>query len=128
MSNVKVTLFASGTIGPGGTHHWFLDIKPSQYNKALRRVRHFSAVPYVPFPDNPDQPDRPLFLPPDPPYPPYEQRVEVAHVFHLLKGTPAVAPGTWPPNSPALQINVVVTNLMATAPVTYELRMMETDN
>ncbi len=124
MSNVNVGLWASGTLAPAKSALWFWDIPPSQYNKFLRRVRTFSAVPFVDAPDPGDA----LPLPPDPPFPPFEQRVAVTQVFHLLKATPPVPPGVYPPNAPQLQINVVVTNLMNNFPVTYQIYLSETDN
>ena len=124
-SQVNVTKWAKATLGPGQQHNWFLDVNPANYNAARRRVRTFSAVPFVFVPEW-HGPDRPLPLPED--FPVFEQRVAVTLVFHLLKGTPAVPPGTPPPPAPQLQINVIVTNLMKQFPVTYELYMAETDN
>jgi hypothetical protein len=125
MSNeVNVGLWASGTLAPGQSAQWFWDIPPIHYNVALRRVRTFSAVPYVPAPD----PGGGLPLPPDPPYPPFEQRIAVTQVFHLLKATPPVPRGMVPPNAPQLQINVIVSNLMKQFPVTYRIYLEETDN
>ncbi len=124
MSNVNVSFWASGTLGPGESAQWFWDIPPLRYNVFLRRVRHYSAVPFVAAPDPGDG----LPLPPDPPFPAFEQRVAVTEVFHLLKATPPVPPGVYPPGAPALQINVIVTNLMDQFPVTYQIQLMETDN
>jgi hypothetical protein len=90
----------------------------------LRRVRTFSAVPFVPVVD----PGNALPLPPNPPFPPFEQRIAVTLVFHLLKATPPVPPGVYPPGAPQLQINVVVTKLMPQFRVTYQIQMAETDN
>jgi hypothetical protein len=124
MSNVNVSLWASGTLAPGQSALWFWDISPADYNTFLRRVRTYSAVPFVYVVD----PGNALPLPPDPPFPPFEQRIAVTEVFHLLKATPPVPPGVYPPNAPQLQINVVVTNLMVQFPVTYRIYMSETDN
>jgi hypothetical protein len=128
MSNVNVTLFSEGILAPGAMAQWFEDIPPRDYNAALRRVRTFSVVPYVFVEDPPSDPSRPLPLPPDPPYPPYEQRIAVTQVFHLLKATPPVPPGTTPPNAPQLQINFVIRNLSNEFPVQYRVYMSETDN
>ncbi len=125
MSNVNVWLFASGTIAPGRQHHWFWDVPPWYYNAALRRVRSFSAVPFV---SAFDWDSRALPLPPVPPWPNFEQRIAVTQVFHLLKATPPYPPDTYPPGGPNLQVNVIVTNLMEQTPVTYRLYMSETDN
>jgi hypothetical protein len=124
MAGVDVGLWASGTLGPGQVANWFWDIPANEYNMRLRRVRTFSAVPFVFVVD----PGNALPLPPNPPFPPFEQRIAVTLVFHLLKATPAVPPGVYPPGAPRLQINVVVTNLMPQFPVTYQIQMAETDN
>jgi hypothetical protein len=124
MSNVNVVQWASGTLAPGESAFWFQDVSPLHYNRTLRRVRTFSAVPHVYVNDSGDG----LALPPNPPFPPFEQRIAVTQVFYLLKATPPVAPGSYPPNAPQLQINVVVTNLMPQNPVNYVIFMSETDN
>jgi hypothetical protein len=124
MANINVSLWASGVLAPGKSAQWFQDFTPAKYNVKKRRIRVFSAVPYVQVVDPGDA----LPLPPDPPFPAFEQRIAVAQVFYLLKGTPPVPPGVYPPNSPQLQVNVVVTNLSKTAPVTYQLYIGETDN
>jgi len=124
MSGVNVGFWASGILGPGESAQWFQDISPLNYNQTIRRVRTFSAFPFVWAPD----PGGPLPLPPDPPYPTFEQRIEVSEVFHLLKATPLPPPGVFPPGAPQLQINVIVTNLMDEFPVTYQIYMSETDN
>jgi hypothetical protein len=111
-------------LGPGQSAQWFQDVSPNHYNKSLKRIRIFSAVPFVYVGDPGDA----LPLPPDPPFPPFEQRIAVTEVFHLLKATPPVPPGVYPPNAPQLQINVVVTNLMKNSPVTYQIYLAETDN
>jgi hypothetical protein len=122
MSNeLNVGLWASGVLGPGEIANWFWDINPAKHNQTIRRVRIFSAFPFVWAPDG-------LSLPPNPPYPTFEQRIEVTQVFNLLKGTPPPPPGVFPPGAPALQINVIVTNLSDTAPVTYQIFMAETNN
>ena len=124
MANVNVTQWVSGWLAPGASQGWFQDIPPLHYNRTLRRVRTFSAVPYVYVNDS----EEGLALPPDPPFPPFDQRIAVTQVFHLLKATPPVPQGVYPPNAPQLQINVVVTNLMPHDPVTYIIYMAETDN
>ena len=124
MSELNVSLWTSGVLGPGDSAQWFQDIPPGAYNQTIRRVRTFSVVPYVPAPD----PGGGLPLPPNPPYPTYEQRVEVTEVFHLLKATPLPPPGVYPRGAPALQLNVVIANLSNTDPVTYQIYMAETDN
>jgi hypothetical protein len=124
-SELNVSLWAQGVLGPGETANWFWDISPADYNARLRRVRTFSAVPFV---SAPDPGGTGLPLPPDPPYPTFEQRIEVTDVFHLLKATPLPPPGTFPPGAPALQINVIVSNLSDSEPVTYHIYMSETDN
>jgi len=125
MSNeLNVSLWAEGILGPGETANWFWDISPFDYNRTIRRVRIFSAVPFVWAPDFGGA----LPLPPDPPYPTFEQRIEVTEVFHLLKGTPTPPPGSFPAGAPALQINVIITNLVDSDPVTYRIYMAETDN
>jgi hypothetical protein len=125
MSNeLNVSLWASGVLGPGESAQWFQDIAPNHYNTSLKRVRIFSAVPFV-YVANSGQT---LSLPPDPPFPAFEQRIAVTQVFHLLKATPPVPPGVYPPNAPQLQINVVITNLMDDFPVTYQIYIAETDN
>jgi hypothetical protein len=126
MSNeLNVGFWAAGVLGPGESANWFWDISPAHYNRELRRVRTFSAVPFV---SAPDPGGSGLPLPPDPPYPTFEQRIAVTQVFHLLKATPTPPPGSFPPNAPALQINVIVSNLSQTHPVTYQIYMAETDN
>ncbi len=91
MPNVNVWLFASGTIAPGRQHHWFWDVPPWYYNPALRRVRSFSAVPFV---SAFDWDSHALPLPPVPPWPNFEQRIAVTQVFHLLKATPPPEPSS----------------------------------
>jgi len=126
MSNeLNVSFWASGVLGPGESANWFQDINPADYNTTIRRVRTFSVVPFV---WAPDPGGTGLPLPPDPPYPTYEQRVAVTEVFHLLKGTPTPPPGSFPPGAPALQIDVIITNLSDTDPVTYNIYIAETDN
>jgi hypothetical protein len=128
MSGENVQLWAEGILAPGASAQWFEDYAPIDYNRTIRRVRTYSAVPFVVVEDEPDQPNRPLSLPPDPPWPNYEQRIAVTEVFYLLKATPTPPPGVYPPNAPALQVNVVITNLMPDQPVTYRIYIAETDN
>jgi hypothetical protein len=123
MAGVNVSLWASGTLAPGQSVTWFWDIAVGDYNKFLRRVRTYSAVPFLPAPN----PGGALPLPPNPPYPAYEQRIAVVEVFHLVKATPPVPAGVYP-DGPQLQINVVISNLMAQHPVTYQIYISETDN
>src|SRR5215470_7035566 len=126
MSNeLNVSKWADGILGPGEVANWFCDIDPCDYNAVVQRVRTFSAVPFV---FGPDCGGTGLPSPPDPPYPTFEQRVAVTEVFNLLKATPTPLPGVVPPGAPALQINVIVTNLSDTDPVIYRIYMAETNN
>jgi hypothetical protein len=115
MSGENVQLWAEGILAPGASAQWFEDYPISDYNKTIRRVRTYSAVPYIHVEDEPDQPNRPIGLPET--YPSYEQRIAVSEVFYLLKA-----------NAVNLQVNVVITNLMIDQPVTYRIYVAETDN
>jgi hypothetical protein len=123
-SEVNVELWAVGTLGPAEIVNWFWDIDPRDYAQTIKRVRTFSAVPFVETPP----PGEGLDIPPDPPYPTFEQRIEITDVFHLLKGTPTPPPGQVPANAPALQVNLIVKNLSDINPVAYHIYMAETNN
>lgn len=123
-SGVNVDLWAVGTLSPGEIVNWFWDIDLRNYARTIRRVRTFSAIPFVETPPPGDG----LDIPPDPPYPTFEQRIEITDVFHLLKATPTPPRGEVPPNAPALQVNLILRNLSDTNPVAYHIYMAETDN
>jgi hypothetical protein len=125
MSNeMNVNPWGWGVLAPGTEVTLFWDFSPRDYAKTLNRVRVFNAAPFVQTPP----PGEGLDVPPDPPYPTYEQRVAITEVFYLLKATPTPPPGEVPPNSPALQVNVTFRNLSATAPVSFQITVAETDN
>jgi hypothetical protein len=122
----KVNVYNLGifTLAKGQTIGLFYDVPPGQYPAELRRVRCFNAVPYVFVFQWPAQPGRPIPGPgSDTIIPPYEQRVAISRVFHLLKPYDPLAPF-----SPRLQVNLEVTNLSDTDPVTCQINLSVTDN